>query len=128
MTNAPHPHDAAAQAARELAELQARTDEARAVLADLQRSVADALNQLGDGEADRLREANEHLVITALQSRIDADTAAQALLKAANLAEHDPLTQLPNRVLLLDRFEQAIANARRSSKQIALLFVDLNNF
>jgi diguanylate cyclase (GGDEF)-like protein/PAS domain S-box-containing protein len=40
-------------------------------------------------------------------------------------AFHDPLTQLPNRALLLDRIEQAIARERPT---IALLFVDLDDF
>lgn len=120
--------DAADREARELADLQSRTDEARAALSEVQRNLADALNQLGDGEADRLREANENLIFAALQSRTDAEATAQAMLNVARAAELDPLTQLPNRVLLLDRFEQAIANARRGNKQIALLFVDLNRF
>ncbi|MDL2337734.1 MAG: diguanylate cyclase [Pseudomonadota bacterium] len=128
MTKTPRSNDAAAQAARELAELRSHIDEARAVLAGLQRCVEEALNRPGDADADRLREANEHLVISALQARVEADTATDALLRAARSAELDPLTQLPNRVLLLDRLDQAIANARRSKKQIALLFIDLNNF
>ena len=40
----------------------------------------------------------------------------------------DPLTGLPNRTALLDRFTQAIAGARRHQTRVALLFVDLDHF
>ena len=43
-------------------------------------------------------------------------------------AYHDPLTGLPNRRLLQDRFQQALANAQRHGTGIALLFLDLDNF
>jgi diguanylate cyclase (GGDEF)-like protein/PAS domain S-box-containing protein len=48
--------------------------------------------------------------------------------RVAHLAEHDALTGLPNRLLLNDRMGQAIALARRHKYQIALLFLDLDNF
>lgn len=44
------------------------------------------------------------------------------------LAFHDPLTGLPNRRLLLDRLERAIATAARSGRWGALIFIDLDNF
>ncbi len=52
--------------------------------------------------------------------------AAQARIE--HMAQHDPLTDLPNRVLLADRMQQAIAQAHRSNLQVAVLFVDLDHF
>ncbi len=45
-----------------------------------------------------------------------------------NLAFYDPLTQLPNRRLLLDRLGQALAASARNGRNGALLFIDLDNF
>ncbi len=44
------------------------------------------------------------------------------------IGQYDPLTGLPNQTLLEDRLRQALANARRSKKQIVLLFTDLDCF
>jgi len=44
------------------------------------------------------------------------------------LANHDVLTGLPNRLLLQDRIEQAIALSRRKHVRMALLFLDLDHF
>ncbi|MBS1196805.1 MAG: putative signal transduction protein containing a rane domain, an and a domain [Proteobacteria bacterium] len=49
-------------------------------------------------------------------------------LKMAHLAQHDFLTDLPNRVLLTERLFQAIGLARRHQKQVALMFLDLDHF
>lgn len=48
--------------------------------------------------------------------------------KAVRTLGLDPLTQLPNRLLLRDRFAQAAAAVRRHGGQMALLFVDLDDF
>ncbi|WP_036300030.1 bifunctional diguanylate cyclase/phosphodiesterase [Methylotenera sp. L2L1] len=45
-----------------------------------------------------------------------------------HLAFYDPLTNLPNRLLLLDRVRQAFSSSSRTGKKGALLFVDLDHF
>lgn len=45
-----------------------------------------------------------------------------------NLAYYDPLTKLPNRQLLYDRLDIAIASAHRDKHKVALLFIDLDHF
>lgn len=45
-----------------------------------------------------------------------------------DLANHDSLTHLPNRVLLRDRIDQALAHASRNGSRAALLFLDLDGF
>ncbi|HTQ69045.1 MAG TPA: EAL domain-containing protein [Solirubrobacteraceae bacterium] len=44
------------------------------------------------------------------------------------MATHDSLTGLPNRALIIDRTEQALARARRNKTPLAALFVDVDNF
>jgi len=44
------------------------------------------------------------------------------------LAHHDVLTKLPNRLLVKDRLQQAMAHADRSNSKLAMLFLDLDNF
>jgi diguanylate cyclase (GGDEF)-like protein len=44
------------------------------------------------------------------------------------IAQHDFLTKLPNRLLLNDRLTQAISFARRRSSRLAVLFLDLDRF
>jgi diguanylate cyclase (GGDEF)-like protein len=53
---------------------------------------------------------------------------SEAVAQARQFAYHDELTGLPNRRLLLDRFNQALARAVRQHKLVALLFLDLDGF
>lgn len=53
---------------------------------------------------------------------------AQEAAQVRHAAYHDELTGLPNQTLLLDRFNQAVAQGARQGKPVALLFVDLDGF
>ena len=48
--------------------------------------------------------------------------------KIRNLAYHDPLTGLPNRVLFNDRYTMALARAKRYNKKIGLMVLDIDHF
>ncbi len=61
-------------------------------------------------------------------SQIDITQRKDAEAQIMHLAFYDPLTRLPNRRLLLDRLQQAIAASARNQSVGALLFIDLDNF
>jgi diguanylate cyclase (GGDEF)-like protein/PAS domain S-box-containing protein len=58
----------------------------------------------------------------------DITARKQAEARIQYLATHDGLTDIPNRNLMQDRIVQAIAHARRSGREIALMYVDLDRF
>jgi diguanylate cyclase (GGDEF)-like protein/PAS domain S-box-containing protein len=58
----------------------------------------------------------------------DVDAARASALEMSHLAQHDPLTDLPNRSLLIQRLSQAIALAGRHHRHLAVLFLDLDHF
>lgn len=67
--------------------------------------------------------SDNHLVILyEITSRKEAEE------KIRHLAYFDPLTQLPNRRLLQDRLDHALASSARSKRRGALLFIDLDDF
>ncbi|PNY79261.1 sensor domain-containing protein [Deinococcus koreensis] len=49
-------------------------------------------------------------------------------VRMSHLAQHDALTELPNRVLLHDRTQQALAHHRRHATPFAVVFMDLDHF
>jgi diguanylate cyclase (GGDEF)-like protein/PAS domain S-box-containing protein len=58
----------------------------------------------------------------------DVSMARAMVLEMSHLAQHDVLTDLPNRLMLNDRLTQAISLARRNHHQLAVLFLDLDGF
>lgn len=48
--------------------------------------------------------------------------------KINHRAYHDPLTELPNRLLFKDRLEQSITRARRNGSELAVMFIDIDHF
>ena len=76
---------------------------------------------------DERRLLIQRLLAFADQAAIAFDNA-RLLERAHHQAMHDGLTGLPNRPMLEDRVTVALAQARRTSQSIALLFVDLDRF
>lgn len=58
----------------------------------------------------------------------DVSMARALSLKMYHLAQHDGLTDLPNRMLLDDRLAQAITLCHRNQQKLAVLFLDLDRF
>ncbi|APW35826.1 hypothetical protein RD110_00175 [Rhodoferax koreense] len=70
--------------------------------------------------------AGSPVSVLAINTDITARKTAEREIQ--KLAFYDPLTQLPNRLLLMDRLQQALAASARSGRGGALLFIDLDNF
>ncbi|MCX7096231.1 MAG: diguanylate cyclase [Methylobacter sp.] len=81
-----------------------------------------------DDHVLQLQQTNADLIIDTIEAQTLAEENEKAKLEMTHLAQHDALTGLPNRILLNDRLAQAIALARRQSKQFAVMFLDLDRF
>ncbi|MED5619957.1 sensor domain-containing protein [Ideonella sp. BN130291] len=86
-----------------------------------QRLARDILEQRVQQRTMELAEANQQLRAEVLE-RMEVEE------RVRHLANHDALTNLPNRRLLLDRLGQALALARRAGEQVAVMFLDLDRF
>ncbi|MCE9778114.1 diguanylate cyclase domain-containing protein [Shewanella algae] len=70
------------------------------------------------------------LLVLQLNRRLSREMSLrrEAELKMKHLANHDPLTGLPNRALLDDRLEQAFLQHAREQERFAVLFLDVDGF
>ncbi len=89
----------------------------------------DAMHEDGfDEESLERAELLGGTVAVLLQRRALERALNEERTKLAHLAHHDPLTGLPNRTLLNDRLERALARDRRTEARTALLVIDLDAF
>lgn len=74
-----------------------------------------------------LKDSNDNITnFVGVFSDITRSKLQQEKLKL--LAHYDVLTRLPNRILFTDRFQHAVAHCKRSQSQLAVCFLDLDNF
>ena len=81
-----------------------------------------------DDHVLQLQQTNADLIIDTIEAHSLAEETEKAKVRMTHLAQHDALTDLPNRILLNDRLAQAIALARHQSNQLAVMFLDLDHF
>lgn len=88
----------------------------------------EALVRARDTLEMRVRERTAELANANRRLQAEIQERLQAEKQIRHLADHDALTDLPNRRLLEDRLKQAMAAAKRSGKEVAVMFIDLDNF
>lgn len=87
-----------------------------------------ALMQAHEELENRVAERTAELAEANLRLQEEVAEREQAEERVMHLANHDALTGLPNRRLLIDRLGQALALAHRENHQVAVLFMDLDRF
>jgi diguanylate cyclase (GGDEF)-like protein/PAS domain S-box-containing protein len=110
-------------------------DATRAHLADLENATNPLVIRMTrrDGEIiyteHRIVQVREFGKLVALEGIVRDVTALKTAEADLNrLALHDSLTGLPNRVLLLDRLDRALARERRDPSVLAVLYIDVDRF
>jgi diguanylate cyclase (GGDEF)-like protein len=91
-------------------------------------SVNQDIGALPTQRQDELGQLARNFLVMHNQIKQQFAELQQSHQEMEKLAQHDALTSLPNRRLFLDRLENAISRARRTSQPLALLFIDLDKF
>jgi diguanylate cyclase (GGDEF)-like protein len=120
--------ESAVLAREQAADLRQAGADLRDKIADQRDAAVRATRMHREHTQTQLLEANENLVVAAVNSQTLTEAAEHATLQMSFKAERDFLTGLPNRALLTDRLAQSIALARRRRKRVALMYLDLDNF
>ena len=94
-------------------------------------SLRDAGQQLESRVAERtqqLEEANVQLESANAQMAAEIRRRRRSEARVRHLVHHDPLTDLPNRLILADRLETAIRRAKRQRDMVAVVVLDVDRF
>ena len=86
---------------------------------------SDGTERWGRLSLARIGEGERMSVLAAIEDITEARVAEEQL---RHLALHDSLTGLPNRTLILDRLDQALARATRMGSKVAVAVIDLDHF
>jgi len=116
------------EGAAQIREGEADVREGAATAREREIRAAETLQAASDDRMIMLQQANAHLVTATIEAHKLAEQVETAKVQLDHLAHHDVLTDLPNRILLQDRLSQAIVLARRHCTQLAVMFMDLDQF
>lgn len=100
------------------------------VAASVRRAVGNRYDEMLQGRESPAMLRRELHVLRAAYAELQADAAERraATQRLNHLAHHDPLTNLPNRVLLMDRLTQALTFAKRAGSGVFIIYLDLDRF
>ena len=115
-------------ASLELPHLHSQADALRGDLVNHRKQLAQKTVEMRNMRSAHVLEGSEQLVLAAVHADTAAQTAVSSLDELARRTQLDELTGAPNRTLMLDRIDNAIAMGKRHGTQVGLIFVDLDAF
>ncbi|PZO08888.1 MAG: hypothetical protein DCF27_07625 [Lysobacteraceae bacterium] len=105
-----------------------QADDLRLALAEFRQSLGTVPKNYQTMTLAEREAAFQRLSIAAEEAARIAEKAVRGLDELAMATQRDPLTDTPNRTVMLDRMETAMAMARRRKSLLAVMFLDLDHF